>query len=274
MDVFSVSLDENPTLHYQEWRKELRDYATVLFGARSEGGLATMGYVDTDREWEAYNTVTTQVTDADGIVRTTTTVTPRPVLAMPTLADNATQEANRAYEVRQKKYEAYHEAKTTLKKIIKTSIGKTIADEYISPRYNTMQPWEMIDYIAEKYGVTAPTDMDELEKMIMTPCPSVEKFKHHSSELTRLFAHLVSIGQPNAENTKIKILRTTTSHLGPVQKAMDEYDKDYRVLATRTYEQCIKEVIISLPNIIKSSRLTMVSQPQHNLCRINLQKHW
>ena len=228
--------------NFAEFQRQVYDYAaSICVGnvtlPHRHGLLSFVVTIDTWHQLPG-------VANIDGI-----NFLPRDVLNPPEPpADNAN--AWRSFEHRTKEFDKVVTALLVLTRRLKDALPTADRNELSDPilGMGRITSLDIMNHIRTQYGTLTSNDYKLLYTQLANKLDSAMNFTGFAADQRFIFQQLASQGQPIPELQKCDYLRSGTSHLLPIQKAIDTYLTAHPLTAAQTFTSLVEHITLHAPN--------------------------
>ena len=228
--------------NFAEYQRQVYDYAASICVGNTylphQHGL--LSFVVTTATWHQLP----NVANIDGV-----NFLPRDALNPPLPpADNAN--AWRLFEYRTKEYDKVVAAVLVLTRRLKDSLPNSDRNELSDPilGMGRITSLDIMNHLRTQYGTLTSNDYKLLYVQLTNKLDSPANFTGFAADQRFIFQQLASQGQPIPELQQCDYLRSGTSHLLPIQKAIDSYLTAHPLTATQTFTTLVEHITLHAPN--------------------------
>ena len=107
---------------------------------------------------------------------------------------------------------------------------------------------DIMNHIRTQYGTLTSNDYKVLYAQLTNKLDSPANFTGFAADQRFIFQQLASQGQPIPELQQCDYLRSGTTHLLPIQKAIDSYLTAHPLTATQTFTTLVEHITLHAPN--------------------------
>lgn len=237
---------------FAEFQRQVYDYASssCLDSSFLAHGHGLLSYVVTIATWQTLpgNEMIDEEDPPNIIFRQRDTLTP-PVMP----ADNAN--AWRIFDYQTKEFDKAAKAVLILTRRLKDALPAADRNELSDPvlGMGQLSALNIMDHLRAQYGTLTTEDYKNLHAQLSHKLDSAADFTGFAAGQRFIFQQLAAYGQPIPELQKCDLLRTSTCHLFPIQKAVDSYLTAHPHTAQQTFNNLVAHVTLHAPNFSKSA---------------------
>ena len=176
---------------------------------------------------------------------------PRDVLTPPVPPANAW----RLFDYRHKEFEKATTAVLLLTRRLKDALPPADRNELSDPilGMGRIDSLAIMAHLRTQYGTLTSEDYKLLYSQLALKLDSAMNFTGFAADQRFIFEQLAAQGQPVPELQKCDFLRTGTSHLLPIQKAIDSYLTANPRAATQNFATLVEHITLHSPNFAQTT---------------------